>query len=638
MQDRKHPRLTPWAVGGAAGAVLLAVVLAALGGSRVYQALGNTYPGAVVSVGVSALQTVADGTAAVCVGSLAFCAFFTSPQPSGRVAVDGYAALRTAARAGWAWFAASVLLVPFEMADSAGLPLSNVLAPDGFPGLLHALYEPKAWLGSALVALVAAVGAQMVLTWRPTFLLTGIAALGPLCPAVVGHSSSNAGHDYATNAIVVHVLVGTLWLGVLVAVALHTRRGGARTERVLARYRTFALACWIVLGISGIIDALVLAPPQQLLGSEYGALVLVTAALFIVLGAASVWLRRRASSPVRLLGTELLVLLITIGVSVAMTHLPAPSLTNRQVTASQEIIGYDLPDPPTVLNLLTTWRFDLILGTAAVLLAVLYLVALRRLRRRGETWPLARTVFWLCGCASVLVATSSGLGVYSAGVLSLHMIVHMVLNMVSPVLFVLGAPVSLALRLLPEGDSDSAGPREWLLTVLHSPLMRVLAHPAVSSIGFVGSFYLLYFTDLFEQAMTEHWAHELMKALFLLVGFLYYWTVIATDPTPRPLPHLVRLGMVFAAMPFHSVFGVIVLSMRGVIAENFYRELNPPWAPNLLTDQHLAGGIAWAAGEVPLAAVLVALLVQWYRDDTRGVDEDSDAYRAMFDRLARSRR
>lgn len=632
--NREHPSSVPWAAGGTAVAVLLAAAVAALAGSGAYQAVGSTYPGSVVAVAVPALRTAADIAASLCLGSLAFCAFFTTPQPSGRVAVDGYAALRTATRAGWAWFAASAPLVPLDMADASGLPLGEVLDPGGFAGLLEALYEPKAWLGSALAALVSAVGAQVVLNWRPALLLTGVAALGPLCPAVVGHSSSGAGHDYATNAVVVHVLVATLWLGVLVAVAQHVRRGGAHRDRVLARYRRFALACWVALGASGAVTALVLAPPGQLLGSGYGALVLVAAALFAVVGAAGSVLRRRARTPVRLLGTELLVLLVTTGVSVGMTHLAPPGLTATRASPGETILGYDLPSPPSALTLLTTWRFDLVLGTAAVLLAALYLAGVRRLGARS--WPVARTAFWLAGCASVLVATSSGLGTYSAGVLSLHMVVHMVLNMISPVLLVLGAPLSLALRALP-ASGGLAGPREWLMAAVHSPLVRFLAHPAVSSALFVGSFYVLYFTDLYEQAMTEHWAHELMKVLFLLVGGLYYWTAIAVDPTPRPLPHLVRLGMVFAAMPFHALFGVVVLSTRRPIAGNFYRELGLPWAPDLLADQHLAGAIAWAGGELPLAAVLVALLVQWYRDDAHGTDEDSAAHRRMLDQLARSR-
>ncbi|PRW61880.1 cytochrome c oxidase assembly protein, partial [Actinopolyspora mortivallis] len=235
-------------------------------------------------------------------------------------------------------------------------------------------------------------------------------------------------------------------------------------------------------------------------------------------------------------------------------------------------------------------------------------------------------------------------GVYAGGVFSLHMFVHMVLNMVAPVLLVLGGPVTLALRALPaRGRGAAAGPREWLLAVLHSPLTRVLAGPGVATVLFVGSFYALYFTDLFELGMFEYWGHQLMKAHFLLVGYLYYWTVIGVDPAPRPLPHLARLGVVLAVMPFHAFFGIITMSLSSPLAEDFYRALELPWPRDLLADQFLGGGIAWAMGEVPLVLVLGALLTQWYRHDTRlarRVDRSDDelaAYNAMLAELARKR-
>ena len=63
-------------------------------------------------------------------------------------------------------------------------------------------------------------------------------------------------------------------------------------------------------------------------------------------------------------------------------------------------------------------------------------------------------------------------------------------------------------------------------------------------------------------------------------------------------------------------------------------------------DQRLGGGIAWAAGEVPLVVVMIALLIQWTRSDRRtakrldrAADRDNDAdlmaYNAMLAELAR---
>lgn len=88
------------------------------------------------------------------------------------------------------------------------------------------------------------------------------------------------------------------------------------------------------------------------------------------------------------------------------------------------------------------------------------------------------------------------------------------------------------------------------------------------------------------------------------------------------------------------------MGMKTVLGEPFYRSLQLSWHTDLLGDQRLGGGIAWAAGEVPLVVVMIALLIQWRRSDQRTAkrldraadrDDDADlaAYNAMLAELAR---
>ena len=221
----------------------------------------------------------------------------------------------------------------------------------------------------------------------------------------------------------------------------------------------------------------------------------------------------------------------------------------------------------------------------------------------------------------------------------------MLLSMLVPVLLVLGGPVTLALRALP---ATPDGPRAWLLSLLDAPLARALTHPLVSLALFVGSFYALYFSPLYALALPYHWAHQLMFAHFLLTGALFFWPIIGVDRAPRPVPHLGRLALLLAAMPFHAFFGVALMGAGTVIGEQFFRQLALPWVPDLLADQSLGGGIAWASGEVPLLLVVLALLVQWSRADQRDAtrrdrhaDRDGDAelaaWNAMLADLARGR-
>lgn len=111
--------------------------------------------------------------------------------------------------------------------------------------------------------------------------------------------------------------------------------------------------------------------------------------------------------------------------------------------------GLSATRPPNVLRLLTVWRFDTLLGVAAAALAVAYVIAVLRLRRRGDSWPPGRLVAWLFGCAALVFTTGSGVRAYGSAMFSVHMGEHMTLNMFIPVFLVLGAPITLALRALP---------------------------------------------------------------------------------------------------------------------------------------------------------------------------------------------
>jgi cytochrome c oxidase assembly factor CtaG len=293
------------------------------------------------------------------------------------------------------------------------------------------------------------------------------------------------------------------------------------------------------------------------------------------------------------------------------------------------------------------WRFDLIFGTAALVFAGLYLAGVWRLRRRGDAWPTGRTVSWLLGCATLLFVSSSGMGRYMPAMFSMHMAAHMTLSMLVPILLVLGGPVGLALRALPAaGRGEPPGMREWILAALHSRISTILTNPVVATALFVAGFYGLYLGGLFDAAVGSHIGHVVMNVHFLASGYLFYWVVIGVDPTPRPIPSLAKVAVVFASLPLHAFFAIILMSMEKVLGENFYRSLHLSWHTDLIGDQRLGGGMAWAAGEIPLVVVMIALLVQWSRSDRRtarrldrAADRDDDAelaaYNAMLAELAR---
>ncbi|MFF5992217.1 cytochrome c oxidase assembly protein [Prauserella flavalba] len=641
---------------GALLAVVVAVGLVALTGGAGAVVAGLTDPGVVTRYGITVVRVGADAAAAVCIGSLLLAAFLVPPQKSGTLAADGYAAVRTAGIAAWVWFVFALASVLFSAADGAGRPFTEVLRPEVLLNFIDAIEQPKAWLWTSLIALLLALGCRLVLSWGWTTALFFLSVGGLIPVAVTGHSASGGSHDLATNSLLYHLVGAALWVGGLIALLAHARRRGAHLPLAASRFSKIALVSWVVMAASGVINALVRVSPGQLLTTDYGLLVLGKIVALLVLGVFGHQQRQRSvrdltdgaggGQLVRLAGVEVLVMAATIGLATALSRTPPPQEILAQPSTVELLLGYVLNGEPTAWRLLTDWRFDLIYGTAAIVLAVLYLAGVRRLRKRGDAWPVGRTVAWVAACVVLLIATSSGVGRYAPAMFSVHMVNHMLLSMVVPVLLVLGGPVTLALRALPTAGRDAPpGPREWLLAFVHSPVSRVLTHPIVALLLFVGSFYGLYYSGLFDAALNYHWAHLAMNGHFLLAGYVFYWPVIGVDPAPRRLPPLGRLGMVFASMPFHAFFGVTLMNMQTVIGEEFYRSLNLPWVGNLLTDQRLGGGIAWASGELPVLLVMVALLIQWARADEREArrrdrreaatgEQDLAAYNAMLKQLA----
>src|SRR5262249_61250707 len=74
------------------------------------------------------------------------------------------------------------------------------------------------------------------------------------------------------------------------------------------------------------------------------------------------------------------------------------------------------------------------------------LAGVRRLARRGRHWSPGRTTAFVAGAAVLLVATQSGVARYDTVLFSDHVLQHVLLGMLAPILLALGAPVTLALQ------------------------------------------------------------------------------------------------------------------------------------------------------------------------------------------------
>jgi cytochrome c oxidase assembly factor CtaG/putative copper export protein len=636
---------------------LVAALVVGLSASEALVRLGIPDPGPLTTYGLPAVKAIGEVAAIISIGSLLLASFLVPPQKSGVLDVDGYRAVRTASNAAIVWAACALVLVPLTVSDTSGQPFGEALQPENLWRAIPQIELAEAWRNTAILAMILAICSRMLLRWNwtPVVLGLGVVTLIPL--ALTGHSSAGGSHDMATNSLLWHLVAASLWAGGLFALFVHARRGGAHTDLAARRFSKVATAAFVIMAISGVINGLVRLPLSDLFSSTYGWLLVSKTVALVILGVFG-FLQRRQALPaleadptsrgalIRFAGGEAIIFAATIGLAVGLGRTPPPP-TDIRPTPAEVQLGYNLDGPPTLARLMFDWRFDLIFGTAAIIAAVWYVIGVRRLRRRGDSWPIGRTIAWLLGCATLLIGTSSGLGRYSPAVFSVHMGAHMALSMLAPVLLVLGGPMTLALRALkPAGPDGAPGPREWLLAALHSKYSRFITHPLVASFLFVGGFYALYLGGIFGATLDSHGAHLLMNVHFILSGYLFYWVVIGIDPAPRQIQPVTKLAMVFGSLPFHAFFGIALMSTMEVIGGWYYRSLGLGWNDDLFNDQKVGGGIAWATGEIPLVLVMLAPLVQWSRSDQktakridRAADRDDDAelaaHNAMFAELAR---
>ncbi|MEU6116878.1 cytochrome c oxidase assembly protein [Streptomyces sp. NPDC047117] len=292
--------------------------------------------------------------------------------------------------------------------------------------------------------------------------------------------------------------------------------------------------------------------------------------------------------------------------------------------------------PPFTLGRGLEFGGDAFFLVGCLLGLALYGWAVLRLRRRGDNWPVGRIVAWVVGVLSVALVMCTKLNDYGMAMFSVHMVQHMVISMLSPILLLLGAPVTLTLRALPTAGRGRKGPRELLVALLHSRYMRIITHPAFTIPLFIASLYALYFTPLFDFLMESRAGHIAMMVHFLAVGLVFFWPIMGVDPGPHRPGYVMRMLELFAGMPFHAFFGIALMMASETMVKTFR---NPPASLgiNALSDQQAAGGIAWAFSEIPSVLVLIALVFQWYTTEKRqsvrkdrAADRDGDKELAAY--------
>ena len=503
----------------------------------------------------------------------------------------------------------------------------------------------SALLVAAVVVICAVPRGNIALAW-----CSGLGWVALMPQALSGHSAISRDHMSSINALAIHLLAATTWVGGLLALVMLRRALQPHLSITVARFSRLAGWTYAALAASGLLAAWFNLTAVRDLASAYGLMLLVKTVTLVAMGVLG-WTQRRSlvtrldENPadrgafVRLAFGELLLMGVAIGTAVALSVTPPPAIDRLAPDSSvvYRLTGYPDPGPPAADAWVSTWHTDWLWVALAALACGVYLHWARRLHARGDRWPLLRSVCWVLGWLIFVYTMCGAPGVYGRILFSWHMTMHMSIAMLVPLLLVPGAPVTLALRALPARKDKTLGPREVLLALVHSRYLQVFANPVVAAAVFFFSLAVFYFTPLFYYALTTHTGHVLMTLHFLMSGYLFAWVLVGIDPGPQRWHPLFLLVVLFATVAFHAFLGVVITGSSSLLAPDFYTALGLDWTPPPLDDQHRGGAIAWGVGEVPTLILALMVTMQWVRADRRETvradrraERDNDAELAAY--------
>ncbi|MFN8620240.1 MAG: cytochrome c oxidase assembly protein [Chloroflexota bacterium] len=280
--------------------------------------------------------------------------------------------------------------------------------------------------------------------------------------------------------------------------------------------------------------------------------------------------------------------------------LPAPALAH----------GPD-PGPPDASTLITGWSFHVEVWLPLILAAWGYRLAMHRVNAAHPHNPVPRFRWhaWLAGIVTLVIALASPIERYDTTLFSVHMVQHLLIALVAAPLLVMGAPITLLLRV-----ATPKARKRWILPALHSRVMKVVANPVVTWCLFAIVMWETHFSSLFNAALEDPFVHLLEHGLYLITAMLFWYPVVGADPGPYRLPHPARVGYLGLGMPFGSFLGLAIFSATTVLYPH-YATNKLAWGPDALTDQAYAGGIMWAFGDAVFLIGLILAVAVWLRSE-----------------------
>lgn len=239
----------------------------------------------------------------------------------------------------------------------------------------------------------------------------------------------------------------------------------------------------------------------------------------------------------------------------------------------------------------------LILEIAVAIIAfgalVLYPAAMYYSNKKHRKWEWWRCLLWSLGVILAASALTGPLARISHTDFNFHMLGHLLLGMLAPLLMLFGKPMTLLMRTLKVSQARK------LSKILNLKYVQFISNPVVASILNIGGLFLIYKTGLFELMHVSVWLFALIHLHVFLAGYLFTMSIIYIDIVTHRYSFMYRAITLIAALGFHKILSKLIYASP------------PEGIPK--QEGETGAMLMYYGGDVIDLALIIILCYQWYK-------------------------
>ena len=261
------------------------------------------------------------------------------------------------------------------------------------------------------------------------------------------------------------------------------------------------------------------------------------------------------------------------------------------------------------------WTLDPLQLSMIAVLAVAYARRAATLRARGHPVPRLRIALFASGLALLLVAVASPVHELAEEYLAFHMLQHVLLGDLAPLLVLCGLTGPLLRPLLALGPVGR---------------VRVLANPLIAFAVWATILLSWHLPLLYDAAVRHESVHALEHVSFFAAGIAVWLPIVETLPAPEWFGTGAKLVYVVGVRSVESLLGNVLLWVAGAPLYGVYVRPHHLFAISPSTDQSLAGAVMLVEGMLVTLPLLAALFLR--------LQVESEARQALVERGIDERR